>query len=111
MDAGAIAAIITATGGIGALGIGVTKLRGETSSVTISQQTQILQDMKLLNDEIHKSLNEVREERDRYKKERNNLREEVDKLRHEVIKLRYQVEQLNAHNARARDAAPDDYAD
>lgn len=89
MDAGAIAAVLTASAGLGAVVVTALKSRGEGTTTIVSQQTAILQDMKLLNDELRLTLADTKFERD-------GLREEVNNLRTEVTKLRIKVEQFNA---------------
>jgi putative NADH-flavin reductase len=86
VDAGAIAAILTASAGLGAVIVTALKSRGEGTTAIVSQQTAIMQDMKLLNDELRATFLETKLERD-------ELKDEVILLRREVTKLRIRLEQ------------------
>lgn len=81
MDPGAFIALLTAVAGIGGILVALFKFRGESTSTVVTQQTQILQDMKTLNDELKIALQDAKLERDDLRQQVHELRVEVDRLR------------------------------
>lgn len=89
---GTASTLAIATGILGLAGIVFTALkfnRDDTTAV-VAQQTQILANMKLLNDELRTSVEGLRQERD-------ELRGKVDQLTGQVSALRDEL-----HGAHAR---------
>jgi uncharacterized coiled-coil DUF342 family protein len=84
-------AIALVTGVVGLAGVLFTALRfrREDTSAVVSTQSQILLDMKALNDELRVTA-------DSLKKERDELRGQVEQLRSEVNKLSVDLRVANA---------------
>jgi uncharacterized coiled-coil DUF342 family protein len=81
MDVSQIVALLTAIAGLGGITLAIWRLKGEGSDRILTQQTTILGDMKVLNDELKGTLDSTRSERDQLMNEVQKLREEVTKLR------------------------------
>ncbi len=83
MNAGEIIALITAACGIGGLVFTALRYNRDSTSTAVATQSQIVHDMKVLNDELQAS--------------RDQLRSEVDRLRGEIDRLNLELQILRNH--------------
>lgn len=104
MDAGTGIAI--ATGIIGLAGLIFTALRynRDDSTAAVNQQSTILSDMKLLNEELRKTAQDLKTERDELKGQVTALTEQVEAMRSE---LRQAHEQLARQVQRLQQSVDD----
>ena len=97
---GALLAIITGILGLAGLIFTALKYNRDDTSAVVNQQSQILGDMKALNDELHKALDELRSERDGLRKQVEELRSKIEDL---TVELRVANAKLSGQMGRLQD--------
>ena len=92
-----IPALVTIVGGFvsfGAFVFGALKYNREEAGKIVTQQTNVLTDMRALNDELVEHIARLREERDSLREQRDDLRTKVDACSNEIRELRAVIEAL-----------------
>lgn len=101
MTTGSLLAIITGILGLSGLIFTALKYNRDDTSALVGQQSQILSDMKALNDELHKAMDEVRAERDGLRKQVDELRQKIEDL---TVELRVANAKLSGQMGRIQDS-------
>ena len=105
MKAGEVIPIIIGLVGLGTVIFAALRFRRDDTTAVVGQQTQILQSMKTLNDELRITSDRMRTERDECKENVNRLHGQVEALRDE---LRNANERLSGQVADVQKTLDDD---
>lgn len=89
-----ILTLIGAMVGSGGILFGAIRYNREEAGKIVAQQTNVLSDMRLLNDELIEALTRVKDERDNLQEAVRLLREKLDEETDEVRRLRRKIESL-----------------